>query len=176
MKPGTTVKLVYTGTLDDGTVFGVATEEQPMEFQTGMDLTIPGFEKEILEMSEVGEERTFTVNCYDAYGEYHEEFIQEVPKENIPMSVKVGKRIWMFDDDGNKFPVTVMEVKDQTVVFDMNHPLAGKDLTFNVKILELQDAPENFVTAAEKQQELDRQAQLLGINNGQESDTNTIML
>ena len=163
MKPGTTVKLVYTGTLDDGTVFGVATEEQPMEFQTGMDLTIPGFEKEILEMSEVGEERTFTVNCYDAYGEYHEEFIQEVPKENI-------------DDDGNKFPVTVMEVKDQTVVFDMNHPLAGKDLTFNVKILELQDAPENFVTAAEKQQELDRQAQLLGINNGQEGGANTIML
>ena len=78
MKLGSKVKLLYTGTLDDGTVFGYAKETQPMEFQTGMDLTIPGFEREVLTMSE-GEKKTFTLSEYDAYGEYLEDLVESVP-------------------------------------------------------------------------------------------------
>jgi len=83
MKLGSTVKLIYTGTLEDGTVFGYAKPEGPMEFQTGMDLTIPGFEKEILQMSK-GEKKTFTVGQYDAYGEYLDDFVEVVPVEKRP--------------------------------------------------------------------------------------------
>jgi peptidylprolyl isomerase len=171
MKLGSTVRLIYTGTLDDGTVFGTATAEEPMEFQTGMDLTIPGFEKEILEMSEVGEKRSFKVGQYDAYGEYLEDFVEEVPISNVPVKVEVGKRIWMLDDDGNRFPVTVKEIRDETVVFDMNHPLAGQDLNFEVEIIGLEDAPENFVSAAERKKQIEKQNRAMGFGNDSGPET-----
>ena len=70
MKLGTTVTLTYRGTLEDGSMFGYADAEKPMVFQTGMDQAIDGFEKEILTMSKIGEKKTFTVDPYEAYGEY----------------------------------------------------------------------------------------------------------
>ena len=77
-----------------GTVFGFATEEKPMKFQTGMDMAIDGFEKAILEMNEAGEKKTFTVDEYGAYGEYLEGHVAKIPLEQIPVNdVKVGKRI-----------------------------------------------------------------------------------
>lgn len=141
MKLGSTVRLLYTGTLEDGTVFGYAKKEGPMEFQTGMDMTIPGFEREILEMSE-GEKKTFTLNQYDGYGEYIDNLVETVPVENIPLrNLEVGMRIWLTDDQGQKFPVKVLDINAEEVTFDMNHPLAGKDLTFEVEILSV-DEPE----------------------------------
>ena len=141
MKLGSTVRLLYTGTLKDGTVFGYAKPEQPMEFQTGMDLTIPGFEKEILERAE-GEKKTFTVGMYDAYGEYLEEFVEVVPVENVPLkNIEIGNRIWLTGDNGEKFPVKILDINSKEVTFDMNHPLAGEDLTFEVEILSV-DEPE----------------------------------
>ena len=139
MKLGSKVKLLYTGTLDDGTVFGYAKETQPMEFQTGMDLTIPGFEREVLTMSE-GEKKTFTLSEYDAYGEYLEDLVESVPVESVPLkTIEVGNRIFITADDGTRAPVTILDITGTEVIFDMNHPLAGKSLTFEVEILSVEE-------------------------------------
>ena len=162
MQLGSTVTLVYTGKLDDGTVFGFATEEKPMKFQTGMDMAIDGFEKAILEMNEAGEKKTFTVDEYGAYGEYLEGHVAKIPLEQIPVNdVKVGKRIMLSSsEDGAPMPATVLDITD--------HPLAGKSLTFEVELLEVEDAPEDFVSAAEKAQHLKEQAKLLGGDQGED--------
>lgn len=170
MQLGSTVTLVYTGELDDGTVFGFATEEKPMKFQTGMDMAIDGFEKAILEMNEAGEKKTFTVDEYGAYGEYLEGHVAKIPLEQIPVNdVKVGKRIMLSSsEDGAPMPATVLDITDGLVTFDLNHPLAGKSLTFEVELLEVEDAPEDFVSAAEKAQHLKEQAKLLGGDQGED--------
>ena len=170
MQLGSTVTLVYTGKLDDGTVFGFATKEKPMKFQTGMDMAIDGFEKAILEMNEAGEKKTFTVDEYGAYGEYLEGHVAKIPLEQIPVNdVKVGKRIMLSSsEDGAPMPATVLDITDGLVTFDLNHPLAGKSLTFEVELLEVEDAPEDFVSAAEKAQHLKEQAKLLGDVQGED--------
>lgn len=144
MKLGSTVKLLYTGTLEDGTVFGYAKPEQPMEFQTGMDLTIDGFEKAVLEMEE-GEKKTFTVGMYDAYGEYLDELLETLPVEQVPLkNVEVGMRVFVAGQDGEKVPVTIHEITGEEITFDMNHPLAGHDLTFEVEILSVEEPEEGW--------------------------------
>ena len=172
MQLGSTVTLTYTGKLDDGTVFGYATAEEPMKFQTGMDMAIDGFEAAILEMNEVGEKKTFTIDEYAAYGEYLDDFTARIPMEQIPVrhELKVGKRIWLSSSkDGSPTPATIIEIdKDNgEVVFDLNHPLAGKSLTFEVEILGIEDAPENFVSAREKAEHLKEQSKLLGGDQGE---------
>lgn len=164
MQLGSTVTLTYKGTLDDGTVFGYATEENPMKFQTGMDMAIDGFEKAILEMNEVGEKKTFVIDEYAAYGEYIEDHTTVIPREQIPVNdIKVGKRIWLSSsDDGAPMPATVIDLDMDMVTFDLNHPLAGKSLTFEVELLDIEDAPEDFTSAAEKARHLKEQSKLLG--------------
>ena len=169
MEIGSTVTLTYTGKTDDGEVFGFATADSPMKFQTGMDMAIDGFEREILAMEgKPGEKKTFTVDQYEAYGEYLDDFVQRVPMEQVPKgNVKVGQRIWMSSSkDGVSSPVTVKAVEDGIVVFDMNHPLAVRNLTFEVELLEVEDAPENFVSAQEKAEHLKQQSKLLGGDQG----------
>lgn len=168
MELGSTVKLAFKGTLDDGTVFGFATKEEPMEFQTGMDLVVDGFEREILDMNEVGEKKTFTISEYDAYGEYLDDYTQKIPVEQIPVDgLKVGKRVWMHSsDDGQPIHATVIAIEDGMVEFDMNHPLAGHKLTYEVELLDIQDPPENFVSFAEKEEHMRQNAKLLGGNQG----------
>lgn len=144
MKLGSTVRLLYTGTLEDGTVFGYAKPEEPMEFQTGMDLTIEGFEREILKMSE-GEKKTFTLDEYSAYGEYLEDMVTTVPVETVPLKgVEVGMRIWLTGDDGGKFPAKVLDITGSDITFDLNHPLAGKSLTYEVEILSVEEPEEGW--------------------------------
>ena len=136
--------MTYTGTLEDGTVFGYAKPEAPMEFQTGMDLTIDGFEREVSEM-EVGEKKTFTLGIYDAYGEYLDNLVEYVPVEYVPLkNMEIGMRVFMTGEDGNKVPVTVKNITSKEVTFDMNHPLAGKELTFEVEILSVEEPPEGW--------------------------------
>ncbi len=168
MEIGSTVTLAYEGTLDDGTVFGFATKEEPMKFQTGMDLVVDGFEREILTMNEVGEKKKFTISEYDAFGEYLEDFTQKIPLEQIPVSgLKPGKRVTMSSsDDGNPIQATVIEIKDGMAIFDMNHPLAGQKLTYDVEILDIEEPPENFVSFAEKQAHIKQQNKLLGGDQG----------
>ena len=164
MEIGSTVTLIYEGKLEDGTVFGYATKEDPMKFQTGMDMVIDGLEEGILEMTGAGEKKTIVVDQYKAYGEYLEDFIQRIPMEQIPVNdIKPGKRIWLTNsEDGAPMPATVIEVANGEVHFDMNHPLAGHELTFEVEILEVEEPPENFVSAKEKAEHLKQQSKLLG--------------
>lgn len=168
MQLGSIVTLAYTGKLDDGTVFGYATEEQPMKFQTGMDMAIDGFEKAILDMSKVGEKKTFVVDEYEAYGEYLDDYKATIPFEQIPVDdIKVGKRIMLSSsEDAAPMPATVLEVREGMVVFDLNHPLAGKKLTFEVELLEIEDVPEDFVSAAARAKHLKEQSKLLGGEQG----------
>lgn len=170
MQLGSTVTLTYTGKLDDGTVFGYATKEEPMKFQTGTDMAIDGFEKAVLEMNEVGEKKTFTVDEYGAYGEYLDDYTAKIPAAQIPVNdIKVGKRVMLASsEDGAPMPATVIAVEGGMVTFDLNHPLAGKSLTFEVELLEIEDAPENFVSAAEKAQHLKEQSKLLGGDQGED--------
>jgi peptidylprolyl isomerase len=168
MELGSTVHIKYVGTLEDGTEFGSATEEKPLVFQTGMEMIIPGFEKEILEMNEVGEKKKFVVDQHDAYGEYLAEYTQKIPRDNIPVrDLYPGKRVWVYDDSGQQIPLTVISVGDRNVEFDLNHPLAGHDLTFEVEIVKIEDAPENFVSAEERRRRMER----LGGNGGGVTDS-----
>ena len=144
MKLGSKVKLLYTGTLEDGTVFGYAKEAEPMEFQTGMDMTIPGFEKEIMTMEE-GEKKTFTVGMYEAYGEYLEDLVETVPVEQVPLkNIEVGMRVFLAGEAGDKIPVTIKDITGTEVTFDMNHPLAEHDLTFEVEILSVEEPEDGW--------------------------------
>ncbi len=147
MELGSTVTLLYTGKLEDGTVFGFATEEKPLKFQTGMDMIIDGLEEGIMDMTEVGEKKTIVVSQDRGYGEYLEDNKTEIPLEHIPVSdVKPGKRIWLSNpEDGTQIPATVLDIVDGMAYFDLNHPLAGHELTFDVEILDIEDAPEDFV-------------------------------
>lgn len=166
MKLGSTVTLAYKGTLEDGTVFGYADAEKPLVFQTGMDLMVAGFEKKILELENEGDKLEFTLGMYDAYGEYLDDFTTTMPIEACPVNIAVGKRMWLWGEDGNKFPVTVVSIDKESgqVTMDMNHPLAGKDLHYVVEVLGIEDAPENFVPAAVKKKEQER---LTGMLDGQ---------
>lgn len=161
MQIGSTVTLAYRGTLDDGTMFGYADAEKPMVFQTGMEQAIEGFEKKILELENVGDKATFTVGMYDAYGEYHDDWTDTMPIEALAVDTAVGKRIWLWDDEGGKMPVTVIDITDNTVTFDMNHPLAGKDLNFEVEILGIEAPEEGFVPEAQKRAERERMSGML---------------
>lgn len=168
MDLGSTVTLTYTGKLDDGTVFGYATKEEPMKFQTGMDMVIEGLEKAIMEMNEVGEKKTVTIDEYGGYGEYLEGHVANIPLEQIPVrDVAVGKRIWLAgSEDEATIPATVLSIEEGIVKFDLNHPLAGENLNFEIEILEIEDAPKDFVSAKQKAEHMKEQAKLLGGDQG----------
>ena len=90
-------------------------------------------------MSE-GEKKTFTLSEYDAYGEYLEDLVESVPVESVPLkNIEVGNRIFITVEDGTRTPVTILDITGTEVVFDMNHPLAGKSLTFEVEILSVEE-------------------------------------
>ena len=116
MQIGSTVTLTYTGKTDDGEVFGYADAEKPMKFQTGMDMAIDGFEREILAMEgKPGEKKTFTISEYDAYGEYLDDFVQKIPIDQIPISgIVPGKRVKMHSSEGGGQAVeaTVVSIED----------------------------------------------------------------
>jgi len=117
----------------------------------------------------VGEKKTFTIDEYAAFGEYIENMTQVIPREQIPVAdIRIGKRIWLSSsDDGQPMPATVIDMDMHTVTFDLNHPLAGKSLTYEVEILAIEDAPENFVSAQEKARHLKEQSKLLGGDQGE---------
>lgn len=167
MKIGSTVTLAYTGTLEDGTVFGFAKAEDPMKFQTGMDMVIDGFEEAILAMEAVGEKQSFDVDEYKGYGEYLDDFTARIPREQVPArNLAVGKRVWLTNsEDGAPTPATVLELDGNEVLFDLNHPLAGKRLHFEVEILDLEPAPEGFIPLAQKRKAME-ESKLLGGEQG----------
>jgi peptidylprolyl isomerase len=135
VKNGDTVKVHYTGTLEDGTVFDSSLEREPLEFTLGEGQLIPGFEKTVLGMS-VGESRTVTIPAEEAYGPYREEMVLEVPRTQLPadMQPQVGMQLQVGEEQGEGMLVQITQVTDAHITLDANHPLAGKDLTFNIQL------------------------------------------
>jgi peptidylprolyl isomerase len=132
---GKTVQVHYKGTLADGTVFDSSEGQEPLEFQTGVQSVIPGFEAAVVAM-EIGETRTVTIACPDAYGESSDEMIGLVPRDSLPEDLvpEIGMMLEMHTEDGS-MPVRVVDVDDETVTLDANHPLAGEDLTFELTLV-----------------------------------------
>lgn len=137
VKAGDTVKIHYKGTLSDGSVFDSSEGREPLEFTVGSGEIIPGLDT-ALEGMEVGEEKTVEIAADEAYGQHDPNGRQEIPRSQIPEDIPldIGTALQMQLPDGRAMPVTVAEVSEETVVLDANHPLAGKDLTFEVEMVE----------------------------------------
>jgi FKBP-type peptidyl-prolyl cis-trans isomerase 2 len=130
-----TVTVNYTGKLEDGTIFDTSLVEgrEPLKAKLGEGQLIPGFESGLIDMT-IGENKTIDINPTEAYGEYNDELIVEVPKNNVPENVEVGMMLQTFGPMGPSI-VKVLEIKDEVVVLDANHPLAGKKLTFELEVV-----------------------------------------
>mgnify|MGYP000517316974 CR=1 FL=1 len=125
-----TVKVHYTGTLSNGTIFDSSAEREPLEFTLGTGQVIPGFNNAVLGMA-VGEEKTVTIPVDEAYGSYDEELILTVPREMVPDEIAVVGTS-LYQPRG-----TIISVDDEFVKIDQNHPLAGEDLTFTITLVEI---------------------------------------
>ena len=132
-----TVTVNYTGRLEDGTVFDSSMVEgrEPLKTQLGQGQLIKGFEAGLVDM-EVGQTKTVEIPANEAYGEYLEYLVQEVPKTQMPGEVEVGTPL-MADTQMGKVQFVVKEVNDETVVLDANHPLAGKNLIFDLELVSI---------------------------------------
>lgn len=132
------VKVHYKGTLSNGEVFDSSEGRDPLEFTLGAGKIIPGFENGIIGM-QVEESKTINIPAAEAYGEPKEELKQEVRKAQLPSEIKpeVGLQLMSKAPDGREIPLVVTEVKEDSIVVDSNHPLAGKDLTFEVTLLSI---------------------------------------
>lgn len=130
------VKVHYKGTLSDGEIFDSSEGKDPLEFTLGAGQVIPGLEKGIIGM-EAEESKTINVPAAEAYGERKEELIQQVPKAQLPPEInpEVGLQLVSQTPDGQKIPLVVTEVQEDNIVVDANHPLADKDLTFEVTLV-----------------------------------------
>ena len=138
VKSGDTVRIHYTGTLEDGTVFDSSTGRDPLEFTVGSGQIIPGLDKHLPGMN-VGEQKTIVAEAAEAYGPRHDDAQQDVPREQIPAEIplEVGLQLQMQSPQGQVIPVTVIDVTEEKVTLDANHALAGKDLTFAIELVEL---------------------------------------
>lgn len=138
VKANDTVKVHYTGKLTNGQVFDSSLEREPLEFTLGKGMLIPGFENGILDMK-VNEKKTIEIPAEQAYGDTREELIQEVPMSELPEEIKpeVGMQLISKAPDGREIPLMVSEVKAESIMVDANHPLAGKDLIFDVEVIEI---------------------------------------
>lgn len=132
---GRTVRVHYTGTLADGTIFDSSNGAEPLEFKLGSGHVIPGFDEAVTGMT-VGEEKTVTIPAEEAYGEHRADLLLVIDRSQLPDEPKVGQSLQM-SDGRQTFPVTIREVGPETVVLDANHPLAGMDLTFAMKVVEI---------------------------------------
>jgi peptidylprolyl isomerase len=135
---GDRVKVHYLGKLQNGTVFDTTLAREPVEFTIGQGQVIPGFEQAVIGL-EPGEQLTVTIPAEKAFGAYREEMVQMVHTEQLPEDVDamVGKQLRIPQQDGGGFVVTVTDVSDEVVTLDANHPLAGEDLTFEIRLEEI---------------------------------------
>jgi len=137
-KMNDTVRVHYTGTLKDGTVFDSSMEREPLEFTIGEGMVIASFEKAIIGMG-VGETKDISVSPEEAYGEYREDMIISFDRKNIPPNIKPepGLILQLHDPHGGVTFVKVLDMDENIVRLDANHPLAGKELFFKVQLMEI---------------------------------------
>ena len=137
-KQGDTVKVHYRGSLQDGTVFDTSRGRPPLEFTIGEGEVIPGFEAAVVGM-EPGDSKTVTVEPPEGYGERSRDLMVDVERARFPadMEVEVGRQIQIQQADGSPRVATIARVDQGSVTLDVNHPLAGKDLTFDIELVEI---------------------------------------
>jgi peptidylprolyl isomerase len=146
-KAGDKVKVHYTGRLEDGTVFDSSTcvdeggcecSSGPLEFVVGEGSVIPGFDQAVVNLAP-GECKTVTIPVAQAYGERNEEMVAVVNRTDLPadLNPELGMQLEVTQEEGGSFSVLVTELNEQTVTLDANHPLAGRELTFDIQLLEI---------------------------------------
>ena len=137
-KEGDTVRVHYTGKLDDGTVFDSSAGSEPIEFVIGEQQVIPGFEDAVSGMN-VGEAKTIYIPFDQAYGPHYDEMVVSVPRDQFPPTVspEVGQPLNIHQPDGQTLSVIIKGVTDTVVTLDANHPLAGENLTFEIQLAEI---------------------------------------
>ena len=137
-KAGDTVKIHYTGTLDDGTQFDSSAGRDPLEFELGGGQVIPGFDSAVEGMA-VGENKNVRIEPDQAYGDRHEQLVQQVPRSALPddLEPQVGMGLQSQSPDGQVMMLMVTEVGDDSITVDANHPLAGQTLNFDIELVEI---------------------------------------
>ena len=137
-KTGDVVRVHYTGTLEDATQFDSSAGNDPLEFELGAGRVIPGFEETVLGM-EPGDTRSVTIPPEQAYGEVRDDMKLTFGKENLPegFAPEEGQHVQLRTEDGTPVPARVVDVADETVTVDANHPLAGKTLNFDIELVEI---------------------------------------
>jgi len=138
IEKGNVVAVHYTGKLTDGNVFDSSQGKEPLKFQVGSGQIIPGFENAILGKN-VGDKVTINITPEQAYGDLREDLVVKVGKDQLPGEVQVGQSLSAQADNGQEVNVVVKEINEDHVVIDGNHPLAGKDLVFDIEVLEIED-------------------------------------
>jgi FKBP-type peptidyl-prolyl cis-trans isomerase 2 len=135
---GQKVKIHYTGTLDDGTKFDSSEGRDPLEFEMGAGMVIPGFETGVVDMA-VGEKKSIHIPAVEAYGERREEMVMEFERSQLPegMEPEVGMGLQMQGPQGQAIPVQITDVAETVVTIDANHPLADKNLNFELELVEV---------------------------------------
>lgn len=137
-KEGDVVKVHYTGKLDNGEVFDTSENREPLLFTIGKNEVIPGFEDGVKGLK-VGQSKTVKIASDQAYGHRREEMLYKVGKDKFPPDVelKIGDSFKIGQEQGNPTIVSITEISENEVILDANHPLAGKDLTFDIQLIEI---------------------------------------
>jgi peptidylprolyl isomerase len=137
-KSGDTVKIHYTGTLDDGTQFDSSQGRDPLEFEVGSGQVIPGFDKAVEGMT-VGDSKSVRIEADEAYGPRHDQLVQEVDRSVLPddLNPETGMALQSSSPDGQVTQFMVTDVTDQTITVDANHPLAGQALSFDIELVDI---------------------------------------
>ncbi|HOV13177.1 MAG TPA: peptidylprolyl isomerase [Spirochaetota bacterium] len=140
-KNGDLVSVNYVGSLDNEVIFDSTENRDPLKFIIGTGSLIPKFEEAVLGMK-IGDKKKIYIDAKEAYGEYSDEMKFEVDKSEMPegINLEVGTPLQLLQEDGSVSYVKVSEIKDNTVIIDANHPLAGQNLTFNITLVALKDA------------------------------------
>jgi peptidylprolyl isomerase len=137
-KKGDTVKVHYTGTLEDGTMFDTSAEREPLTFTIGGGQVIPGFDLAVIDMVP-GEVRVTVIPSEEAYGEHSKDLVTDVDRERFPadMELEIGQQLQVGLADGEQAVVMIVDLSDTSVTLDANHPLAGQQLTFEIELVEI---------------------------------------
>ncbi|MBX9785380.1 MAG: peptidylprolyl isomerase [Chitinophagaceae bacterium] len=137
-KKGDTVRVHYTGKLVSGEQFDSSAGREPLEFEVGAGMMIKGFDDAVVGMA-IGDNKTINILPADGYGERSEEMVIDFPRSNFPddMAPEVGMQLMMNNNAGQQFPVTIVDVKEDVVMLDANHMLAGKELVFDIEMMEI---------------------------------------
>lgn len=138
VKQGDAVKVHYAGRLDDHSEFDSSRENEPLEFVVGAGEVIPGFETAVIGMSP-GQNCTVSIPCEEAYGPRQQELVAQVERKGMPadLEIAVGSMLEVSNEDGSSFAVMVVDMDEQTVTIDANHPLAGQTLNFEIELVEI---------------------------------------